>query len=199
MKLGNWTKSACTFTLAFLVLGTGPAYGMDTMKGWMNKIRPGTFSTSADASSDAAGTQEVSYSESEVKVLTQLKAREAELQRREEEFSKRTGELKLLSQQVEQKLEQMRSLAQKIEVMRAERKQVDEKDISRMVKYYETMTAENTAQFINQMDRVTAMHLLMRMNPRKASAIMQLLEPKVAVDITERVTKFKQGRKGETP
>ena len=188
------------FAALILSLGSAPSLkAMDTAKDWVNQIRPGTFSTEQDATTDAAETEEKQFSEAEVKVLTQLKQREAELQRREEEFSKRTSELKLLSQQIEQKLEQMRNLAQKIEQMRSERKEMDKKDISRMVKYYETMAPENTAQFINQMDRVTAMHILMRMNPRKASAVMQLLDPKVAVDITERVTRFKQGLGGNAP
>lgn len=197
MKLG--LNRVIFAALAGVLLSAPSAQAMDTAKDWVNQIRPGTFSSEEDATSDAAQAEDKGFSESEVKVLTQLKQREAELQRREEEFSKRTSELKLLSQQIEQKLEQMRNLAQKIEQMRAERKEMDKKDISRMVKYYETMAAENTAQFINQMDRTTAMHILMRMNPRKASAVMQLLDPKVAVDITERVTRFKQGLAGQAP
>lgn len=173
----------------------GPAYGMNSVKGWINNIRPGTFATEGDATTDTGPQDpETNFSEADLKVLIQLKQREIELTAREEEFSKRTGELKLLSQQIEQKLDQMRSLAAKIEQTRAERKEMDERDISRMVKYYESMSPDAVASFINQMDRVTAMHLIMRMNPRKASGVMQLLEPKVAVDITERVTKFKANR-----
>ena len=88
----------------------------------------------------------------------------------------------------------MRRLQAEIETRQTNRKEMDEKDISRMVRYYETMDPERTAVFFNQMDRVTAMHLIMRMNPRKASAVLELLDPQVAVDITERVTRFKQGR-----
>ncbi|OGG97570.1 MAG: hypothetical protein A2508_09090 [Candidatus Lambdaproteobacteria bacterium RIFOXYD12_FULL_49_8] len=182
------------FALNLLCAMPNEALAMNTVKGWINKVVPGTFATDQDATTDTGAGSEVSYTESEVKVLTALKDREAELEKREEAFSKRTGELKLLSQQIEQKLEQMRSLAARIETMRKERKELDEKDISRMVKYYETMSSENTAPFFNQMDRVTAMHLIMRMNPRKASAVLQLLDPKVAVDITERVTRFKENR-----
>jgi len=188
-------KIGLIFLVAAFLLAAQPAMGMNKAKDWVNNLRPGTFSTEGDASSDTAGGDDVNkFSESDVKVLIQLKAREAALKKKEEEFAKRTGELKLLSQQIEQKLDQMRNLAGKIEEMRQQRKQMDEKDVTRMVKYYETMSADATAQFINQMDRVTAMHLLMRMNPRKASAVMQLLEPKVAVEITEKVTRFKENR-----
>jgi len=183
------------FLLFALCCTAQPALGMDKAKSWVNNLRPGTFSTNGDASSDAEGNREkTEFSESDVKVLIQLQAREAALKKKEEDFAKRTGELKLLSQQIEQKLDQMRGLAGKIEDMRQQRKQMDEKDVTRMVKYYETMTPDSTASFFNQMDRVTAMHLLMRMNPRKASAVMQLLEPKVAVEITENVTRFKKNR-----
>ncbi|MDH5559555.1 MAG: hypothetical protein OEY59_01710, partial [Deltaproteobacteria bacterium] len=131
---------------------------------------------------------------SKIAVLNALKKREEELKQKEELYQQKTKELKMLSQRIEQKLDQMRSLANEIEVQRVSRKEMDEKDISRMVKYYETMTPENTVVFFNKMDRQTATHILMRMNPRKASAVMQLLDPKVAVDITEKVTRFTESR-----
>jgi len=184
--------------IGFIVACIGlpePIYAMNNLKGWVNKIKPGTFATTENTQSGTKGDKgEAKFTDADVKVLTQLKVREAQLEKRELEFSKRTGELKLLSQQIEQKLDQMRSLAGKIEAIRDERKKMDERDVSRMVKYYETMTPDNTAAFINKMDRLTAMQILMRMNPRKASAVMQLLDPKVAVEITERVTRFKSNR-----
>ncbi|MDX2469935.1 MAG: hypothetical protein QNL04_05090 [SAR324 cluster bacterium] len=175
-------------------LASPQVYAMSTAKDWVNKIKPGTFDTGQkDASADSAP-KERKFDESEMKVLIALKIREEKLRKREEEFRSKTQELKLLSQQIEQKLDQMRVLQANIEKRRKERKEMDAKDISRMVKYYETMGSDNTAAFFNQMDRVTATHLIMRMNPRKASAVMQLLEPKVAVEITERVTRFKENR-----
>ena len=175
-------------------LGAPQIYAMSTAKDWVNKIKPGTFDTGQnDATSDSAP-KERKFDESEMKVLISLRAREDRLRKKEEEFQKKTTELKLLSQQIEQKLDQMRVLQSNIEKRRKERKEMDAKDISRMVKYYETMGSDNTAAFFNQMDRVTATHLIMRMNPRKASAVMQLLDPKVAVEITERVTRFKGNR-----
>ena len=186
------------FLIILLTLGSvTPVYSMTTAKRWVNDIRPGTFEDPEKDAEDAARLakeQERKFTEGEMKVLVQLRKREEELEKREEAFQKKAGELKLLSQQIEQKLDQMRILASEIEQQRKDRKQMDEKDISRMVKYYETMTSDNTAIFFNQMDRGTATHLLMRMNPRKASAVMQLLDPKVAVEITERVTRFKKNR-----
>ncbi len=179
---------------------SSPVYAMSSAKQWVNKLRPGTFADSAaDASADALKQQERKFSESEMKVLTALKAREDELNRKEAEYVKKTQELKQLSQQIEQKLDQMRVLQSQIEEERTLRKSMDEKDISRMVKYYETMASENTATFFNRMDRDTATQLLMRMNPRKASAVMQLLNPKVAVEITERVTRFKENQSRLSP
>lgn len=179
--------------LAWVLIVPQQAWAMSTAKSWVNKVRPGTFVTEEELAAKAKPKERV-FTPSELQILTNLKQREDELNRKEEEFKKRTQELKLLSQQIEQKLDQMRVLQSQIEKRRAERKEMDAKDISRMVKYYETMTSENTAAFFNQMDRVTATQILMRMNPRKASSVMQLLEPKVAVDITERVTRFKMNQ-----
>ena len=183
------------FIIGVLGLLAGqPTYGMTKAKEWVNKVRPGTFEM-PDATADTDKDQgPKTFTESQLKVLTTLKQREEELKNKEEQFKQRAGELKRLSQQIEQKLDQMRILSAEIEDKRKKRKDADEKDIGRMVRYYETMAPENTAVFLNQMDRTTATHILMRMNPRKASAVMQLLEPKVAVEITENVTKFKENR-----
>ena len=178
--------------IVFTLLGLNTAYSMNTVKGWVNKVKPGTFETE-DNSADSKPEEEV-FSKSKIAVLSALKKREVDLKKKEDLYQQKTKELKILSQQIEQKLDQMRSLATRIEDQRVARKQMDEKDISKMVKYYETMAPENTAVFFNKMDRQTATHLLMRMNPRKASAVMQLLDPKVAVDITEKVTRFTQNR-----
>ncbi len=177
-----------------LIFGMGcEVYSMTQMKNWINKVKPGTFEQ-ADTTSDVEIEATKVYSEAERGVLTQLKRREEELREKEALHEKRAQELKSLSQQIEQKQDQMRRLLADIEARQTNRKEMDEKDISRMVRYYETMDPERTAVFFNQMDRVTAMHLIMRMNPRKASGVLELLDPAVAVDITEKVTRFKQGR-----
>ena len=187
-------KTPVLFLFAFLLFGTTcEVYSMTQVKDWINKVRPGTFET-ADATGDTKVVTQRVFTESEMKVLTALKQREEELKAKELLHEQRAKELKSLSQQIEQKLDEMRRLQAEIEQKQTNRKELDEKDISRMVRYYETMDPERTAVFFNQMHRVTAMHLIMRMNPRKASGVLELLDPKVAVDITERVTRFKQNR-----
>lgn len=185
-----WKKLILLF-LTSLILST-PGFAMQPVKDWVNKIRPGTFETEEDKT--ALDTpQKPTFTDSQLKLLTSLKRREEQLKQKEEAFQKRASELKSLSQQIEQKLDQMRKMTADFEEKRLNRQEMDQKDISRMVKYYETMDPERTAVFFNQMDRLTAMHILMRMNPRKASAVMELIEPKVAVEITERISGFKAG------
>ncbi|MBU2648577.1 hypothetical protein KKI24_27970 [bacterium] len=181
------------FILA-LLFSAQPIYAMSTVKGWINKIRPGTFE-SADATTDAATGRVRVFSESEMKVLTALSKREEELKKKEALHQQRAAELKTLSQEIEQKLDQIRKLTADFESKRQKRQQMDEKDITKTVRLYETMDPERTAIFFNQMDRITATQIIMRMNPRKASAVLELLDPKVAVDITELVTRFKADRR----
>ncbi len=194
-KGSNLKKRFLTLLTAMVVLlgGYELAYSMTKVKGWVNQIRPGTFET-ADATGDAEIKGPRVFTESQANVLTALAKREAELRKKEELNNQRAKELKSLSQQIEQKLDEMRRMTADFERKRKSRKEMDEKDISRMVRYYETMDPERTAVFFNKMDRITAMHLIMRMNPRKASAVLELLEPDVAVDITEKVTQFKRNR-----
>lgn len=176
-----------------MLFGTQPAYSMSTVKGWINKIRPGTFEV-VDASADSMEQSVRSFSESQVKVLTALSKRENDLKKKEALHQQRAAELKTLSQQIEQKLDEIKKLTADFEIKRQKRKEMDEKDIKRIVKYYESMDPERTALFFNQMDRVTATHIIMRMNPRKASAVFELLDVKVAVEITELKTRFKADR-----
>lgn len=186
-----------TFTLLMGMTTYAPqdALAMNRVKQWVNKVKPGTFPEleQADASSDAKA-KEKKFTPDDYKVLTALTQKEESLNQRSKRIQLREKELRALEQRVERKLNQMRDLAVKIESEREERKTMDEKDISRMVKYYESMDPENTSVFLNQMDRITAAHILMRMNPRKASGVMQLLDPNVAVEITEMVTRFKENR-----
>ena len=175
----------------------GSVHAMNNVKEWVNKIKPGTFAIQ-DATTDAGKPKARTFSESEMKVLTALKKREEDLDKREAIHRQKAAELKSLAQQIEQKLDQMRNLTSDFEEKRKLRQNMDERDISKMVKYYETMDPERTAVFFNQMDRLTAMHILLRMNPRKASAVLELLDPKVAVDITEKITRFKESQQEVT-
>ena len=188
------SRRIVVFFILFLGFGNFPLYPMSTVKGWINAIRPETFEIDDTASDDTVQKGELKFTESQVRVLTALKKREEELRIREEIHQRKANELKSLAQQIEQKLDQMRKLTATLEKKRQFRKEMDEKNISRMVKYYESMDPELTAIFFNRMDRMTAMHILMRMNPRKASAVMQLLDPNVAVEITENVSGFKTAR-----
>lgn len=182
------------FFICFFLLGSEAGYSMTSVKNWVNQIRPGTFEIT-DASADLKKKEIRTFSAAEVKVLTELAKREEELKRKEAAHQQRAAELKSLSQQIEQKLDQIRKLTDEFEIKRQSRKKMDERDISKMVRLYETMDPEKTTAFLNEMDRVTAVHIIMRMNPRKASAVLELLDPKVVVDITERVTRYKADRK----
>jgi flagellar motility protein MotE (MotC chaperone) len=179
--------------MMILLMVSSTAYSMNTVKGWINQVRPGTFETT-DASGDAEQNAIKQFSESEQKVLTALAAREKALKEKEALHQQRAADLKRLSQQIEQKLDTIRKLTKDFEDKRLVRQEMDEKDIKRMVTYYETMDPDKIAVFFNQMDRETAVQIIMRMNPRKASGVLELLDPAVAVDITERVTRFKKDR-----
>ena len=153
----------------------------------------GTFETK-DTSVSAEQKTVKTFTEAESKVLTSLAQREEELRKKEANYTQKAAELKTLSQQIEQKLDQIKKMTAEFESKRQLRKEMDEKDISKMVRLYEIMDPELSAQKFNGMDRITATQILMRMNPRKAASILELMDTQVAVDITEMVTRFKADR-----
>jgi flagellar motility protein MotE (MotC chaperone) len=190
----NKTSGLTVFGVSILLmLAPIQSPAMNRVKDWINQIRPGTF-VETTASDDLSDQQTTRFSEAEIKILTDLAKREEALRRKEAEHQQRAAELKALSQRIEQKLDEIRRLTDEFEQKRQLRQEMDEKDISRMVQYYETMEPERASVFLNQMDRMTATHILMRMNPRKAAAVMELIEPNVAVEVTEMVTRFKEDR-----
>ncbi len=184
--------------LIALLIKTQPVYSLSFKEVCAKVPLVGQLCKEDDATSDTDEQKARSFTESEMRVLTALSERESELKKKEALHQQRAAELKSLSQQIEQKLDQIRKLTADFENKRQRRKKMDEKDVTRMVKYYETMDPERTAVFFNLMDRVTAAHILKRMNPRKASTVMELLEPKVAVEITEMLTQFKADRQSLT-
>ena len=97
----------------FLFLFQVPeAYSMNKAKEWVNNVRPGTFEM-PDASGDTKVEKKDprKFSEAELKVLISLRAREAELKRREEAIQKKSQELKNLTLEFDRKLDQLRSVA----------------------------------------------------------------------------------------
>lgn len=181
--------------LPFWIGVASTAYSMSTIKDWANNIRPGIFPEEQKVETPKEKVEKKPlYTEGDLKVLTSLTEREKMIKRREEAIQRQEKELKTLEQQIERKLDQMRQLQGRLEGERKNRKELDEKDISKIVRFYESMDPENSSVFFNEMDRLTATHILMRMNPRKASNLLQRLEPKVAVEITELVTRFKQNQ-----
>jgi len=132
--------------------------------------------------------------EAQVQTYKNLEKLKVELDKKAEIQVNRTKELHDITERIERKLNELQVVRDQIEAERKERMGLDEKDISKLVLYYEKMEPENSATFINQMDSLTAAHILMRINPRKGSKIMELLDVKVAVSISENLAGFKRNQ-----
>ncbi len=186
----------CIVQVASVTVYTRDAQAMTMMKKWINKIRPNTFPEVVPQKQKVEKSLKdgSEFSQKDLEIIHRLKEKEDSLNQRELALKSKSDNLQKLSQQVESKLDRLAEVIRKTEALRDERKKIEEKDISKIVIYYNAMDPENIAPFFNQMDRLTATQILMRMQAKKAAAVMQLLDPKVAVEITEKVTRFKSNK-----
>ncbi|KAK3584140.1 hypothetical protein CHS0354_035220 [Potamilus streckersoni] len=136
--------------------------------------------------------EDVFVPESQIEVFKNLEKKEQELNKQGEQQNIKTAELRQIEERIERKLNDLRKEREEYEALRKQRIEMDQKDISKIITYYERMDPENASKFINSMDLDTASHILMRMNPRKGAKIMELLDAPRAVQITERVAVFKR-------
>ena len=182
------------FILLFLLQNVS---GMTDVKEWILKI-PGIDLVKDDSDQKKSAEEDKNKSrtldQAEFNVLISLTAERERLDKKERELVKKERQLRVIEQRIEKRMDEISQSSNNLENERRQQQETDGRDISKIVKLYESIDPESASKNLNQMDRLTATHILMRMNPRKASAVLQLLDIKVAVEITENVTKFKENR-----
>jgi len=130
----------------------------------------------------------------EREILNYLSGKKAQLDARENSLIDKEKELASVEKRVERKLEDYKNALQAMEENRKKQQDAESASFKTLVSYYEKIPPENAAVFINQLDEQTATMLLTRMTPRKASSILGILDPAVAVKLTEKIAKIKENR-----
>jgi flagellar motility protein MotE (MotC chaperone) len=92
--------------------------------------------------------------------------------------------LLLMKQDLDREIERNRKILaeidKKLELYRSLRK----KNVRRLIRLYESMAPRTAASQINAMPKSLRLTLFSGMNPRKASRIMQYVDPRVAAEIS---------------
>ncbi len=110
-----------------------------------------------------------------------------ELQDRQEALDVSSTRLEALKKDVDARIAKYQDLLTQVQAAIKQLNSVSSAAMARLVKVYETMPPENTAQTISGLDAATAVKVMLMMKPRKAAAVMAAMTPKEAAAISIRI------------
>lgn len=183
------------FIIIITVVPTGPAYGMSQIKSLVNKVRPGTFpemesgaGTESDVSEEEGMGQEA-LTETEKQILLSLMERKRQLDQRELVLNQREEQLRALRDNIQRQVTELKKLQVRIEAGMEAKKAQDAENLKKVVGLYDGMDPKKAAEKFQQLNSKIAVMILMAMNQRKASALMEELPPEQAKRITEEIVR----------
>jgi len=127
-------------------------------------------------------------------LLKFVESKRTELAEREESLKREEQRLQALRKDVDERIDRYTVILRKIESALANIETVRGERIDAVVKTYEAMPAENAAARIEALDRPTALLILGRMKSKKAAAILALIAPPKAAEITRHLTELHRDR-----
>lgn len=125
----------------------------------------------------------------EADVLQKLGERRASLDARERDLGLREQLLLAAEKQVDARVQELKVLEQKLEVMMSKRNGEEEAQTAALVKTYETMKPDSAARIFNKLDRTILLDVASRMKPAKIATILAAMDPPRAQDLTVMLAK----------
>lgn len=181
-----------------LVMVAAPArysFGMSKLKSWVNTVRPGTFPDmeSAPKTEEKSAAPKTPPSEplteNERQILLSLTERKRQLDERDSQLNQREEQLRLLRDNIQHQVAELKRLQSEIEASMEAKKTLDAENLKKVVILYNGMDPKKAAQKLQTLEPRVAMQILMAMNQRKASQVLQELPPDNAKRITEEIVR----------
>ncbi len=130
-------------------------------------------------------------SNSERKLLTELRQRRKELDEREAALAVREATLNAVDRRLTSRVEQLTALQHKLEALEQERKAHDEANWNSLVKTYETMKPRDAATIFNDLDLPVLLPVIDRMKEAKMAPILAAMQPERARLVTSELAKMR--------
>ena len=130
---------------------------------------------------------------------TQLDEREKQLANREQQLANREADLRLVQQQLEEKLTTLAMLRKEMGALLQEKAAFEEKRFEHLVKVYEVMKPEEISSLFERLNEDTAARLLYQMKEKKAGQILASISPQVAAKLSERLAAQRQQEAQHAP
>ena len=121
-----------------------------------------------------------------------LAEREQSLAAREQQLTMREADLRLVQQQIEEKLTMLTTLRKEMGEVLQEQAAFEEKRFEHLVKVYDVMKPAEVSTLVARLNEDTAVRLLYQMKEKKVGQILAALEPDVAAKLSERLAVYRQ-------
>lgn len=118
-------------------------------------------------------------------MLKLIEKKQTELKDKESFLKQEEKRLEALKKDVDERIEKYTKILTQIENLLKKIEQVKEQNFEHIVKTYETMPPEEAAQRLSSLDEELLVKIILRMKPKKAAAIMALMDTKKAASITQ--------------
>ena len=129
----------------------------------------------------------------------QLDERDKQLANRDKQLTNREADLRLVQQQIEEKLTALAMLRKEMSDLLQEKAAFEEKRFEHLVKVYEVMKPEEVSSLFERLNEDTAARLLYQMKEKKAGQILASISPQVAAKLSERLATQQQQETQHTP
>ena len=129
----------------------------------------------------------------------QLDERDKQLTNRDQQLANREADLRLVQQQIEEKLTTLVMLRKEMSDLLQEKVAFEEKRFEHLVKVYEVMKPEEVSSLFERLNEDTAARLLYQMKEKKAGQILASISPQVAAKLSERLATQRQQETQHTP
>ena len=129
----------------------------------------------------------------------QLDERDKQFANRDKQLANREADLRLVQQQIEDKLTTLALLRKEMGDLLQEKAAFEEKRFEHLVKVYEVMKPEEVSSLFERLNEDTAARLLYQMKEKKAGQILASISPQVAAKLSERLAAQRQQETQYTP
>jgi flagellar motility protein MotE (MotC chaperone) len=133
-------------------------------------------------------------SDSERAILQELRQRRNEIDARESSVVARESVLTAAEQKLTVRVTELQALQQKLGGQFAAQKQKQDVGWQAMVKLYEAMKPKEAAAIMNELPMPVLVPLMDRMKAAKAAAVMEVMTPEKARDVTSELAQMRTGQ-----
>ncbi len=132
------------------------------------------------------------YAQAQDDMLKLIEKKQTELKDKELFLKQEEKRLEALKKDVDERIEKYTKILTQIENVLKKIEQAKDQNFEHIIKTYETMPPEEAAQRLSSLDEELLVKIILRMKPKKAAAVMALMDAKKAASITQSISSIEK-------